>query len=230
VPVSTRSHVHATVNGQTIDFLCEPRQSLLEVLARRAPPDRGSKEAATTATAGACNVVLDAASSNSCWCWASESGSLVTTWRAWRRRTAHPLQQKFLNTRAPVWDLHARLFVAARSSDLSPVGWRCCPRLPGATRKPGVQIHTGARRVPGTSAGAVSRSGDARPSTVVTERPCTSTPSTRHELTRRPSSTTLQAPQLPLLQPSLLPSGGARRAGLPGGSGAAHTRSRSVCR
>src|ERR1700687_5306479 len=40
---------------------------------------------------------------------------------------------------------------------------------------------------------------------VVTSLPRTSTPSTRHELTSLPSSSTLHAPQLPLLQPSLLP-------------------------
>src|SRR5713101_3542439 len=40
---------------------------------------------------------------------------------------------------------------------------------------------------------------------VATLLPWTSTARTKQELTSRPSSTTLQAPQLPLLQPSLLP-------------------------
>src|SRR5262245_32980884 len=40
---------------------------------------------------------------------------------------------------------------------------------------------------------------------VVTVLPCTSGPRTRHEFTSRPSRITLHAPQLPLLQPSLLP-------------------------
>src|SRR5262245_16984600 len=48
-------------------------------------------------------------------------------------------------------------------------------------------------------------SGLAMPSIVVTSCPDASTPSTQHELTRTPSRMTLQAPQLPLLHPSLLP-------------------------
>src|SRR3972149_729962 len=45
----------------------------------------------------------------------------------------------------------------------------------------------------------------ARPSTVVIWAPCTSAAMTQQELTRRPSMMTAQAPQLPLLQPSLTP-------------------------
>src|SRR5258708_19556428 len=40
---------------------------------------------------------------------------------------------------------------------------------------------------------------------VVTSCPSISAPSTKHELTSRPSSSTLHAPQLPSLQPSLVP-------------------------
>src|SRR5438067_3151687 len=43
------------------------------------------------------------------------------------------------------------------------------------------------------------------PSIVVISAPCTSGPSTQQELTMRLSMTTQQAPQLPLLQPSLAP-------------------------
>ena len=43
------------------------------------------------------------------------------------------------------------------------------------------------------------------PSMVSTRRPPTSHPSTRQEQTSRPSSMTLQAPQSPEAQPSLLP-------------------------
>ena len=45
----------------------------------------------------------------------------------------------------------------------------------------------------------------AMPSIVSIRRPPTSQPSTRHEQTSRPSSVTLQAPQSPEPQPSLLP-------------------------
>ena len=30
--MSTLTHVQTTINGEAVDFLCEPRQSLLEVL------------------------------------------------------------------------------------------------------------------------------------------------------------------------------------------------------
>src|ERR1041385_3497245 len=43
------------------------------------------------------------------------------------------------------------------------------------------------------------------PSMVVSCEPSASTASTQHELTRRPSMMTLEAPQLPLLHPSLEP-------------------------
>ena len=51
----------------------------------------------------------------------------------------------------------------------------------------------------------VQRRPSASPSTVRTSRPSTSAASTRQEFTSRPSSSTLQAPQLPSLQPSLAP-------------------------
>jgi carbon-monoxide dehydrogenase small subunit len=50
-------HVQATVNGKPMDFLCEPRQSLLEVL-RDELRLTGSKEGCNNGNCGACNVIL----------------------------------------------------------------------------------------------------------------------------------------------------------------------------
>src|SRR5262249_26931232 len=75
-----------------------------------------------------------------------------------------------------------------------------------ATRKPGVQIpHWSAACSRNFCCSGWSFSPLARPSMVSMRRPPTSQPSTRQEQTRRPSSVTLQAPQSPEAQPSLLP-------------------------
>src|SRR5688572_14636126 len=72
--------------------------------------------------------------------------------------------------------------------------------------KPGVQMpHCSAAPSRNAFCTGCNPSAGATPSMVVTLRPSTSAPITRHELTSRPSSTTLHAPQLPLLQPSFAP-------------------------
>ena len=38
--MSKKLHVTTTINGEAAEFLCEPRQSLLEVLRDDAAPDR----------------------------------------------------------------------------------------------------------------------------------------------------------------------------------------------
>ena len=48
--MSKKIHVTATVNREAVEFLCEPRQSLLEVL-RDTLRLTGARRAATTATA-----------------------------------------------------------------------------------------------------------------------------------------------------------------------------------
>src|SRR4030095_15796939 len=75
-----------------------------------------------------------------------------------------------------------------------------------ATRKPGVQMpRWSAACSRNFCCSGWSFSPLARPSIVSMRRPPTSHPSTRQEQTRRPSSVTLQAPQSPEAQPSLLP-------------------------
>src|SRR3954464_14365105 len=90
-------HVQATVNGGETEFLCEPRQSLLEVL-RDELRLTGSKEGCNNGNCGACNVILKGRLVNSCLVLAAEvQGQAVTTIEGVAPAGGlHPLQQRFL--------------------------------------------------------------------------------------------------------------------------------------
>ncbi len=90
-------HVQATINGRETEFLCEPRQSLLEVL-RDELRLTGSKEGCNNGNCGACNVILDGRLVNSCLVLGAEvQGRQVTTIEGVAGpQGLHPLQQKFL--------------------------------------------------------------------------------------------------------------------------------------
>jgi carbon-monoxide dehydrogenase small subunit len=90
-------HVQTTINGQPVEFLCEPRQSLLEVL-RDELRLTGSKEGCNNGNCGACNVQLDGRLVNSCLVLAVEvqGRSLTTVEGLATPEGLHPLQQKFL--------------------------------------------------------------------------------------------------------------------------------------
>jgi carbon-monoxide dehydrogenase small subunit len=95
--VPKKVHVQATVNGKETEFLCEPRQSLLEVL-RDELRLTGSKEGCNNGNCGACNVILDGRLVNSCLVLGVEvQGKTVTTIEGIAGpQGLHPLQQKFL--------------------------------------------------------------------------------------------------------------------------------------
>ena len=95
--VAKKIHVECKVNGRDAEFLCEPRQSLLEVL-RDTLHLTGSKEGCNNGNCGACNVVLDGRLVNSCLVLAVEvEGREVTTIEGVASPEGlHPLQQKFL--------------------------------------------------------------------------------------------------------------------------------------
>lgn len=90
-------HVQAAINRQDTEFLCEPQQSLLEVL-RDELHLTGSKEGCNNGNCGACNVLLDGRLVNSCLVLAAEvQGRQVTTIEGIASpQGLHPLQQKFL--------------------------------------------------------------------------------------------------------------------------------------
>ncbi len=89
--------VATTINGEELEFLCEPRQSLLEVL-RDVLCSTGAKEGCNNGNCGACNVLLDGVLVNSCLVLGVEAeGRTIETVEGMAAGgKLHPLQQKFL--------------------------------------------------------------------------------------------------------------------------------------
>jgi aerobic carbon-monoxide dehydrogenase small subunit len=95
--MNKKVRVQATINEEEVEFLCEPRQSLLEVL-RETLGLTGAKEGCNNGNCGACNVILDGALVNSCLVLAVEiNGRNVTTIEGIATpQGLHPLQEKFI--------------------------------------------------------------------------------------------------------------------------------------
>lgn len=93
----SKIHVQTKINGEDTEFLCEPRQSLLEVL-REELGFTGSKEGCNDGNCGACSVIMDGTLINSCLVLAVEAqGTEITTVEGLAGPEGlHPLQQKFL--------------------------------------------------------------------------------------------------------------------------------------
>jgi carbon-monoxide dehydrogenase small subunit len=93
----SKIHVTTEINGQTVDFLCEPEQSLLDVL-REDLGLQGTKEGCATGDCGACSVMLDGRLVCSCLVFAAETGGrAVTTIEGIAGEDGlHPVQRKFL--------------------------------------------------------------------------------------------------------------------------------------
>ncbi len=89
--------VQTTINNDETTFVCETRQTLLEVL-RDELGMTGTKEGCSNGNCGACNVMLDGVLVNSCLVLAVEAeGRTVTTIEGIAEPDGlHPLQQKFL--------------------------------------------------------------------------------------------------------------------------------------
>lgn len=95
--MNKKVQVRAIINGEEVEFLCEPRQSLLEVL-RETLGLTGAKEGCNNGNCGACNVILDGALVNSCLVLAVEiNGRRLTTIEGIATAQGlHQLQQKFI--------------------------------------------------------------------------------------------------------------------------------------
>jgi len=95
--MSKKSLVETTINGEAVEFLCEPRQSLLECL-RDVLEMTGSKEGCLTGDCGACSVLIDGRAVCSCLMLGVEAqGKNIRTVEGLADGNAlHPLQQKFL--------------------------------------------------------------------------------------------------------------------------------------
>ena len=93
--------VEAFINKKEVGFLCEPRQSLLEVL-RDVLGLTGAKEGCNNGNCGACNVILDGVLVNSCLVLAVEvQGKSILTIEGIAGSTGlHPLQEEFLKQAA----------------------------------------------------------------------------------------------------------------------------------
>lgn len=91
-------HVSATINGDEVDFLCEPTQSLLDVL-RDELQMTGTKEGCATGDCGACSVTLDGTLVCSCLVLGAEVGgkTIETIEGMADGDDLHPLQQKFID-------------------------------------------------------------------------------------------------------------------------------------
>jgi aerobic carbon-monoxide dehydrogenase small subunit len=95
--MAKKTLVEANINGEQVEFLCEPRQSLLETL-RDVLELTGSKEGCLTGDCGACSVLIDGRVVCSCLMLGVEAqGRNITTIEGLADGAElHPLQQKFL--------------------------------------------------------------------------------------------------------------------------------------
>jgi carbon-monoxide dehydrogenase small subunit len=91
-------HVTATVNGDAVEYLCDPEQTLLDVL-RDELDLTGSKEGCASGDCGACSVMLDGRLVCACLVLGAEvEGRAVETIEGMANGAKlHPLQQKFLD-------------------------------------------------------------------------------------------------------------------------------------
>ena len=96
-----RAQVQTTINNQQMDFLCEPRQSMLEVL-RDELGLTGSKEGCNNGNCGACAITVNGRLVNSCCMLGveAEGADIQTIEGLAEGDVLHPLQTAFLEQAA----------------------------------------------------------------------------------------------------------------------------------
>jgi aerobic carbon-monoxide dehydrogenase small subunit len=99
--MNAKVHVNTTINGEQTQFLCEPRQSLLECL-RDILNLTGTKEGCGDGNCGSCTVVMDGRLVTSCLVLGVEAaGAEIETIEGIARGSnLHPLQKSFLENAA----------------------------------------------------------------------------------------------------------------------------------
>ena len=115
--MSTKVHVKTTINGEEVEFLCEPRQSLLECL-RDIVGLTGSKEGCNDGNCGACTVNLDGRIVDSCLVFGVEvDGKDVNTIEGVAYKDElHPIQKAFLeNAALQCWICTPGFIVASKA-------------------------------------------------------------------------------------------------------------------
>ena len=97
----TKTYVQTTINGENVEFLCEPRQSLLESL-RDILQLTGAKEGCNDGNCGACTVKMDGRIVDSCLVLGVEAnGAEIDTVEGIATPEGlHPLQTAFLENAA----------------------------------------------------------------------------------------------------------------------------------
>ena len=92
-----KHHISASVNGDTVEFLCETDETLLDVL-RNQLNLTGTKEGCSTGDCGACSVTVDGRLVCSCLVLGAEAeGREIETIEGMADGAElHPLQRKFL--------------------------------------------------------------------------------------------------------------------------------------
>ncbi|PWE33812.1 ferredoxin [Maritimibacter sp. 55A14] len=90
-------HVTTTINGDSVEYLCAPEETLLDVLRDRLGMT-GSKEGCGTGDCGACSVTVDGRLVCSCLMLGAEAeGREIATIEGMAAgEVLHPLQRKFL--------------------------------------------------------------------------------------------------------------------------------------
>lgn len=90
-------HVTTTINGDAVEFICQPNETLLDVLRDRLGMT-GSKEGCGSGDCGACSIMVNDRLVCSCLVLGAEAeGARVETIEGMADgETLHPLQKKFL--------------------------------------------------------------------------------------------------------------------------------------
>ncbi len=93
----TKIHVTARINGDEVEFLCDPRETMLDVLRDRLGLI-GAKEGCGTGDCGACSITLDGRLVCSCLMLGveAEGREIGTVEGIAEGENLHPLQRKFI--------------------------------------------------------------------------------------------------------------------------------------
>ena len=93
-----KHQINATVNGDEVDFLCSPAQTLLDIL-RTELYLTGTKNGCGTGDCGACTVIVNGRAVNACLVLGAElEGFNIETIEGMAQGSElHPLQRKFLD-------------------------------------------------------------------------------------------------------------------------------------
>lgn len=95
--MARKQHISTTINGDAVDFLCEPQQTMLDCL-REVLQLTGTKEGCSTGDCGACSITVDGVLVCSCLMLGveAEGKSIETVEGLAKGESLHVLQRKFI--------------------------------------------------------------------------------------------------------------------------------------